>query len=193
MVISPKRVSQNDPDWRKVCALLKVLPLDPRNQAFGKCFVKNEAYFTSAAELLERPFITVDRRKVPASYFTYVVPFAVSVTIGSSIDCDSGAELAEFTRALDEALSGPLTIAERRRWEAYCKRNRLPRSWDRTLTPEKADLWVVQNEEDGNAMRYYTEVRHRLEAEGRFEFVKCQFTLTMEELVRYGETLLEAV
>jgi hypothetical protein len=121
MVIWPGRVSLADNDWRRACALLLLLPLDTRvwqmpSRASGgikRFFIRTTDGF------LKRPEIWVNQRPQLAPYFEYELCFAVSASVHGRIPISDEEALIEFRRAVDGAISGELTAAERRRWEAH--------------------------------------------------------------------------
>lgn len=156
MVIWPDKVVRGNPDWDRVCSLLKVLALDPRRPLpVGSRRNVPREYFTSADQFLERPMIQVDRRRVAAPYFSYSLRFNVSGSVHGSIPVDDAEQLAEFRRAVNEALQGGLTIAERKRWEATAE-------WRQRLAANDplADVFASEAQKEGSkADHYYREVR----------------------------------
>lgn len=126
MILWPKRVSRDDEQWRNALALMQVLPLDPRIFPFQNR-VPGHKFLTSVEEFLERPSIYVDRRLVPAPYFSFSVQFSVSGGVCGSIPVDDEEQLAEFRRVVGAALNSELTMAERGVWEASNERGLLER------------------------------------------------------------------
>lgn len=121
MVIWPGRVSLADNDWRRACALLLLLPLDLRAwQMPSRASAGVKRFFIRTADgLLKRPEVWVNQRAQLAPYFEYELCFAVSASVHGRIPISDGDALAEFRRAVGAAISGELTAAERRRWEAH--------------------------------------------------------------------------
>jgi hypothetical protein len=105
MVIWPKEVSRSDAGWQEVLALLEVLPLVARRPFPSRSAQCVRGDVECADELLVQPTITVDRRQVPAPYFQYRLAFGAAVSVHGAIAIDSVAELAEFRRVIDAALS----------------------------------------------------------------------------------------
>ncbi|MBK4737924.1 hypothetical protein [Noviherbaspirillum pedocola] len=118
MVIWPQEVSSKDVEWRSACALMQVLALDPRRESLrGGRGWPVRRYFDSADDYLQRPMIYVDKQRVPAPYYQYSLRFNVSASVHGQIPVDDEQQLAEFRTVVNAALSGPLTVAERRQWE----------------------------------------------------------------------------
>lgn len=120
MVIWPGRVSLTDNEWRRACALLLLLPLDLRAwQMPSRASAGIKRFFISTADgFLKRPEIWVNQRTQLAPYFEYELCFAVSASVHGRIPVSDKEALIEFRRAVGAAVSGELTAAERRRWEA---------------------------------------------------------------------------
>lgn len=112
MVIWPKKVVSGDEGWDQALALLMRISLDTR---------RPDGFFTSADEYLVRQKIWVDRRLVDAPYYSYCLRFGVSCSILGRIPVDSTSELEEFKRAISEALTSEITIAETNLWRAHRK------------------------------------------------------------------------
>ena len=156
MVIWPEKVARGNADWDRVCSLLQVLALDPRRPLpLRSRWNASREYFTSADQFLERPMIYVDRRHVPAPHFSYAIRFNVSGSVHGSIPVDDAEQLEEFRRAINEALHGRLTQAERKRWEAAAE-------WRARLAANDplAEVFASEAQEEGaKADHYYREVR----------------------------------
>lgn len=206
MVIWPKKISPDDAGWRQACALMQVLAFDPR-RPMDRTTRHLSRYFESADDLLERPNIRVDRRLVPAPYFSYCLRFNVSASVHGSIPIDDEAQLTEFKRAVNAALQGELTTAERKSWEAEHQRLDTLRAaerrrWDAykgidsAAVPENAanDLHAVAADEAAKASRFYAKVRNDIEAPRRFDGIARPSLSRHEEvlagLIRLGTTLL---
>lgn len=208
MVIWPKKISPEDEGWQQTCALLQVLALDPRrHQDRGTRHLGR--FFESADDLLERPNIWVDRRQVPAPYLSYCLRFNVSASVLGSIPVDDEAQIAEFKRVVNAAMTGELTKAERKCWEAADQRIEAirmaeQRRWDEykgiasPSVPENAseDLQAVAADEGAKASHYYTQIRNEIETPRRFDGVARPSLSRHEEilagLIRLGTSLLQA-
>lgn len=208
MVIWPQKISPDDEAWQQACALMQVLALDPRRHQ-DRATRHLGRFFESADDLLERPNIWVDRRLVPAPYFSYCLRFNVSASVHGSIPIDDEAQLNEFKRAVNAALQGELTTAERKSWEAEHQRLETSRIAERRrwedykgiagpAVPENAanDLHAVAADEAAKASRFYTKVRNDIEAPRRFDGIARPSLSRHEEvltgLIRLGTTLLQA-
>lgn len=207
MVIWPQKVSPDDEAWQKACALMQVLAIDPRRHQ-DRASRHLGRFFESVEDILERPNIWVDRRQVPAPYFSYCLRFNVSASVLGSIPIDDEAQLNEFKRAVNAALHGELTNAERKSWEAEHQRQETirvaeQRRWDEykgiagPFVPENAanDLHAVAADEAAKASRFYTKVRNDIEAPRRFDGIARPSLSRHEEvlagLIRLGTTLLQ--
>ena len=208
MVIWPQKISPNDDGWRQACALMQVLALDPRRH-LDRATRQLGRNFESADDLLERPNIWVDRRLFPAPYFSYCLRFNVSASVLGSIPIDDEVQLNEFKRAVNAALQGELTMAERKSWEAEHQRletSRMAerRRWEKykgiagPAVPENAanDFHAVAADEAAKASRFYTKVRNDIEAPRRFDGIARPSLSRHEEvlvgLIQLGTTLLQA-
>lgn len=157
MVIWPQTISPTDSAWKQVCALMRVLPLDPRAAVTkGSC---PRPFLERSDDVLVRPEIWVDRRRVPAPYWTYTLRFGVSASVHGSIPVEDAEQLMEFRQVVDAALVGPLTQAERKRWEADTQFRRLCRTGD-----PMAEIYREQGRQAGMlAHRHYDQVRRDIE------------------------------
>lgn len=208
MVIWPQKISPDDEGWRKACALMQVLAFDPRRH-MDRTTRHLSRYFESADDLLERPNIWVDRRQVPAPYFSYCLRFNVSASVLGSIPIDDEAQINEFKRTVNAALQGELTSAERKCWEAEHQRlenSKMAerRRWEEykgiaaPAVPENAaiDLHAVAADEAAKASRFYTQVRNDIESSRRFDGIARPSLSRHEEvlagLILLGTTLLQA-
>ena len=203
MVIWPKKISPDDAGWQQACALMQVLALDPRRPP-NRAARHLGRYFESADDILERPNIWVDRRQVPAPYFSYCLRFNVSASVLGSIPIDDVQQIAEFKRAVNSALRGELTTAERKSWEANEQRLVVLRQADyqrRQPADASADdkaheFHAVAADESAKASRYYAAVRDQIESPRRFDGVARASLSRHEEvlagLIRLGTTFLEA-
>lgn len=185
MVIWPTTISPNDAQWRRACALLQVLALNPRLD-----YSKNR-YFETAEDYLIRPNIWVDRKLIPAPYYTYAVRFAVSASVHGSIPIDDELQLNVFKKAINAALHGPLTMAERRRWESNSEFLRCCYSDD-----AKADEFAkVMRAQGATASRHYDEARAMFQESRRHTGYKasslCSHNEILEALVQLGATLVD--
>lgn len=105
MVIWPKEVSRSDVGWQQAVALMKVALLDLRRPVRTERGRVVQVFVTSADDLLVRPTITVERRRVEAPYFQYRLAFDVAVTVHGAIGVDSEVELDEFRRTVNAAIA----------------------------------------------------------------------------------------
>lgn len=164
MVINPETVSQSDPRWRRACALLKLLALEPRRQrwepstsahfVFGK---KTPLEFiANADEYLARPEYWREGRRQLGDQYMYTVHFGVACTITGTIPVDAQEQLEEFRRAVNDAIQGPLTAAARRRWtyEQRWREVRAPKS-----DPERQMYLALQILAANEADRLYDAAR----------------------------------
>ena len=203
MVIWPQKISPDDEGWQQACALMQVLVLDPRRPP-TRAARHLGRYFESADDILERPNIWVERRLVPAPYFSYCLRFNVSASVLGSIPIDDVAQITEFKRAVDAALRGELTAAERKSWEANDQRLAVLRKADsrgssaQDGTPDATAhaFQVVAADESAKASRHYTAVRNEIEAPRRFDGIPRSSLSRHEEvlagLVQLGTTILQA-
>lgn len=203
MVIWPQKISPDDEGWQQACALMQVLALDPRRPP-TRAARHLGRYFESADDILERPNIWVDRRLVPAPYFSYCLRFNVSASVHGSIPIDDVAQITEFKRAVDAALRGELTAAERKSWEANDQRLAVLRKADlrgssaQDGTPDATAhaFQVVAADESAKASRHYTAVRNEIETPRRFDGIPRPSLSRHEEvlagLVQLGTTFLQA-
>ena len=167
MVIWPQTITKDDAGWLQTCALLKTLALDPRRLDFPR---KGPApFFETADDFLERPMIWVDRKLVAAPYFSYSLRFAVSAVSIGHIPVDRDIELAEFREAVNSALQGPLTQAERKRWEASQASYQVPDPYwlkdeeQRAANAfRKQQLAAIAAEEGQKAIALYRAAQRRL-------------------------------
>ena len=192
MVIWPKKVHVDDADWHRVCALLLVLALDPRRPASHQRHSLDRKYFDSADDFLVRPDIWVDRKLVPAPYYTYCLRFSVSLSAHGSIEVDDVAQIETFKEAVNAALHGKLTVAERKRWEANTEFLKCCAAND-----SKAELFAAAGREEGQrADRYYRLARESIEAPRRLSgYVAASLSSheeVLESLVCLGSSLLKA-
>ena len=202
MVIWPQKISPDDEGWQQACALMLVLALDPRRPP-TRAARHLGRYFESADDILERPNIWVDRRLVPAPYFSYCLRFNVSASVHGSIPIDDVQQLAEFKRAVNAALRGELTAAERKSWEANEQRLVVLRQADSRRHPADAaaddkahGFHAVAADESAKASRYYAAVRDQIEAPRRLDGMARASLSRHEEilagLIRLGTTFLQA-
>ena len=203
MVIWPQKISPDNEGWQQACALMQVLALDPRRPP-TRAARHPGRYFELADDILERPNIWVDRRLVPAPYFSYCLRFNVSASIHGSIPIDDVAQITEFKRVVNAALCGELTAAERKSWEANDQRLDVLRkadSRDRSSqngAPDAAAhaFQAVAADESAKASRHYTSVRNEIEAPRRFDGIPRPSLSSQEEvlagLVQLGTTILRA-
>lgn len=190
MVIWPETISSDDDGWVRACALLQVLALDPR-QPSPRGF-KPRLYFETADAILIRPYIWVERKQVPAPYFSYSLRFNVSASVHGSIPIEATDQIEEFKRKVNAALQGPLTVAERKRWEA----DREFRKCCAANDPMATAFASVARDEIRKADHYYREVREAIEAPRRNTgYVAASLSRheeVLDGLVRLGTTLLLA-
>lgn len=190
MVIWPNKISSDDDGWVRACALLQVLALDPR-QPRPRGF-KPRQYFERADDFLIRPKTWVDTKQVPAPYFSYILHFNVSASVCGSIPIDAADEIEEFKRRVNSALQSPLTLAERKRWEADYAFRKCCAASD-PLAPAFA---MVCGDEGRKADCYYHEVREAIEASRRHTgYVAASLSRheeVLDGLIRLGTTLLRA-
>lgn len=190
MVIWPEKISSDDDGWLRVCALLQVLALDPRQ--LSPMGLKPRRYFETADDFLIRPIIWVDRKQVPAPYFSYSLRFNVSASVHGSIPIDASDQIEEFKRRVNAALQSPLTVAERKRWEADCEFRKCCAANDSMATA----FATVASDESRKADHYYHEVREAIEASRRYTgYVAASLSRheeVLDGLVRLGTTLLQA-
>lgn len=204
MVIWPQKISPDDEGWQQACALMQVLALDPR-RPFTRTTRHLGRYFESADDILERPNIWVDRRQVPAPYFSYCLRFNVSASVLGSIPIDDVAQITAFKRVVNAALQGELTAAERKSWEANDQRLDVLRKADSRDSSSSQDgasaatahvLQAVAADESAKASRHYTAVRNEIEAPRRFDGIPRPSLSRHEEvlagLVQLGTTILQA-
>lgn len=191
MVIWPKIISADDEGWRRACALMQVLALDPR-QPSPRGY-KPRKYYETADDFLIRPMIWEDKKQVPAPYFQYALRFDVSASVHGSIPIDATDELEEFRCRVNAAIHGPLTVAERKLLETNSERLKREHAGDSSMSES---LIEVQREECAKAMRYYDEVREAIEAPRRFTNYGAASLSKHEEildgLVRLGTNMLQA-
>ena len=207
MVIWPQRISQDDGGWQQACALMQVVALDPRRPP-TRAARHLGRYFESADDILERPNIWVDRRQVPAPYFSYCLRFNVSASVLGSIPIDDVQQIAEFKRVVNAALRGELTTAERKSWEANeqrlvvlrqadCRRQQSAdaSAGDTRQAISADEFHVAAADESAKASRYYAAVRDEIEAPRRFDGVARASLSRHEEimagLIRLGTTFLQ--
>ncbi|MCK9985388.1 MAG: hypothetical protein AzoDbin1_01860 [Azoarcus sp.] len=105
MVIWPKEVSRNDVGWQQAVGLMSIATLELRRPVRNERGRRVQAFVTSADDLLVRPTITAERRRVEAPYFQYRLAFDVAVTVHGAIAVDSYAELEEFRRTVNAAIA----------------------------------------------------------------------------------------
>lgn len=203
MVIWPQKISPDDEGWQQACALMQVLALDPR-RTVTRTTRHLGRYFESADDILERPNIWVDRRQVPAPYFSYCLRFNVSASVLGSIPIDDVTQITEFKRVVNAALRGKLTAAERKSWEANDQRLAVLRKADsrdsssQNGAPAAAAhaFQAVAADESAKASRHYTAVRNEIEAPRRFDGIPRSSLSRHEEvlagLVQLGTTYLQA-
>lgn len=162
MVIWPKIVARGDSDWDSVCALLQVLALDPRSsrQTKGGWYAP-PSFYASADDLLERPMIVVDRKQEPAPYYAYSLRFSVSASVHGHIPIGDTAQLAEFRRAVNASLQGPLTEAERKHWEADAEFRRRTAAKD----PDAESFALIAHQEAEKAALHYTQARNSIQGD----------------------------
>ena len=205
MVIWPQKISTDDVGWQQACALMQVLALDPRRPQ-NRATRHLGRYFESADDILERPNIWVDRRQVPAPYFSYCLRFNVSASVLGSIPVDDVQQIAEFKRAVNSALRGELTTAERKSWEANEQRLEVLRQVgyqrqqpaDQASADDKArEFHAVAADESAKASRYYdAAVRDQIESPHCFDRVARASRSRHEEvlvgLIRMGTEFLQS-
>lgn len=162
MVIWPKTVARGDSDWDGVCALLRVLALDPRSPRQNKAgWYAPPGFYASADDLLERPMIVVDRKQQPAPYYSYSLRFNVSASVHGQIPIGDTAQLAEFRRAVNASLQGPLTDAERKRWDADAEFRRRKAAQD----PTAESFAIIAQQEAEKAELHYTQIRNSIQGD----------------------------
>lgn len=208
MVLWPHKVSSDDKEWQQACALMQVLALDPR-RPLELANRKPGGFFETADDYLVRPNIWVDRKQVPAPYFSYTLRFNVSVSVHGSIPVDDAEQISEFKRAVNSAIQGELTTAERKSWEAEHKRLEAARMAERQrcgrhgeiqglAVPESAaaDFHAVAVDEAAKASRFYAQVRQDIEAPRRYDGIARASLSRHEEvlagLIRLGMSFLQA-
>ncbi len=208
MVILPNSISSDDNGWVQACALMLVLPLDPRCSTSPQR--RAGRFYQTADELLERPNVWSDQKQVPAPYFTYCLRFSVSASIHGSIPIDDAVQISEFKRVVNAALQGELTMAERRRWEANDRCLDALRKADtlRGRTPEEvlnaAELeneadrqQAIASEEGAKATRFYFTTRNALVAARQIPGApvpsKCLHDEVMASLAQQGASLQQAI
>jgi hypothetical protein len=120
MIIFPARISKDDQDWIRACALLKVLPLDTRNRSKGK-----PPYYDCDLDYLVRKKSFKEGKWIEDPYYSFSLRFGVSASIHGSIHVDSSDELEEFKAVVNEALSSEICISERRKHELSEERRAL--------------------------------------------------------------------
>lgn len=184
MLIWPKAVNDSDPDWARACALLQVLALDPRQPSLRGH--KPRPYFETADDFLVRPEIWVDRKRVPAPYYSYSLRFNVSASVHGSISVAAADQLEEFRRAVNAAIQAPLTAAERKRWEATNAAREREAAGD-----PKAEYWLtIAHDEGRKAQWLYDATRERIASSrrgaGYVAAGLCSHEEVLEELVRIG-------
>lgn len=135
MVFWPEHISASNPTWGQVCALLRVLPLDPRMGYHGEQML----YLNDADSLLRKPMVWNEsyRTLQPAPYFQFAVRFSVSCSFHGSIPENDTAQIFEFREALNEAIQSPLMQAEMHRWVRDERRLAAERNADRLARFEK--------------------------------------------------------
>ena len=187
MVIWPKIVATGDEGWDKACALLRTLPLDTRRRNVGQ--EKEEGFKESADEFFERPNIWVDRKLVPAPYYSYRLDFAVSCSVLGVIPVENGAELTEFKRVVSEALSTDITVAERNCREAQRKSSDLQqRRHHLRDAPDDGVFEALRQQaqaESEIAIRHYRAARQAIEQPRRLRGeVRCSMS-SHEEILQH--------
>lgn len=191
MVIWPQRISREDENWRKVCALLQLLALDPRIPAIPcrRRATHGRIYFHSADDYLIQPMIYVDKKRVAAPYFSYSVRFAVSCSFHGSIRIDSATELEEFRKVINAALCSPVTTAECRYWEANDEYLRACRRNDST----KPFYDTERVEEGKRAGHWYATVRLSLEESRQDDEIARRSLVNHDEVLKRLITLAGAM
>lgn len=189
MVIWPQKVCRDDEGWRRTCALLQVLALDPRRAPPASSLRnKSRTYFESADDFLIRPNIFVDRKQVPASYYSYSLRFNVSISAHGVVPIADMEQCDEFRRAVNAALRSELTVAERKRWEA----DHGFRSCCAANDPMAEVFATRSRDESRKADHYYLQVREAIEASRRFDGIVraslCQHEEIVDGLIRLGAT-----
>lgn len=208
MVLWPHKVSSDDKEWQQACALMQVLALDPR-RPLEPASRTPRGFFESADDYLVRPNIWVDRKQVPAPYFSYTLRFNVSASVHGSIPVDDAEQITEFKRAVNLAIQGELTTAERKSWEAEHQRLEASRMAERQrwkgnreglehAAPviSTTDFHAVAADEAAKASRYYAQVRQDIEAPRRYDRIARASLSRHEEvlagLVQLGMSFLQA-
>ncbi len=192
MVIWPQKVCRGDEGWNRACALLQVLALDPRRPVTGRQFSAQQQYFESAEDFLVRPKIWVDRKLVPAPYYTYALRFNVSASVHGAIPVIDTEQLEEFKQVVSAALHGELSAAERKRWEADAEFRRCCAAND----PMAEVFSATGSEQSQKVDRYYRQVREAIEASrqntGYVAASLSRHEEVLDGLIRLGATLLKA-
>lgn len=190
MPISPNAIASSDTAWMQACALMQVLPLDIRTGHGRRSRSPAAGLIENADSFLTRPTITVNRKQVLAPYYQYMLQFKVAECVFGTIDVDSQDELTEFRRVVNDALSGPLTSAERRRLAALHARAQLPsRMWGES-TPEIERLCEIEAAEEAAALINYTSVMLQTGATVPVRQPRDRFAEAMSALVALGMTKL---
>lgn len=191
MVIWPQKVCRGDEEWDRACALLQVLALAPRRLDVRRC-ADQRKYFESAEEFLVQPEIWVDRKLVPAPYYSYELHFNVSASVHGAIPVADLDQLSEFKQVVSSALHGELTAAERKRWEADAEFRRCCAAND----PMAEVFAAAAGEQSRKADRYYHQVKDAIESSRRNTGYVAASLSRHEEildgLIRLGATLLKA-
>jgi len=120
MIIFPARISKDDQDWIRACALLKVLPLDTRNRSKGK-----PPYYDCDLDYLVRKKSFKEGKWIEDPYYSFSLRFGVSASIHGSIHVDSSDELEEFKAVVNEAIGSDISVSERRVLELSDERRSL--------------------------------------------------------------------
>lgn len=127
-MLYPETIADSDGDWRKACAFLQVIPLNPRKKPPSGSLPRT--FYETADDYLVRPMIDCDGKKVPAPYYCYVLRFAVSLGVSGRIPFEANDQLDAFRRTVNAAIQTDFGLAERRRWELDDERLRLERAED---------------------------------------------------------------
>jgi hypothetical protein len=134
----------------------------------------------------------VDKRLVPAPYYSFSLRFNVSVSVHGSIFIADTEQVEEFKRVVNAALQSPLTVAERKRWEADNEFIKCCAAND----PMASVFELAGSEESRKADRYYHEIREAIAAPRRLidygHSSLCQHEEVLDGLIRLGATLLKA-
>lgn len=178
MIIFPDSISKSDPKWRRACALMQKLALDPRMPP-SNFSGKERGFFQCADDYLIRRMKWVDGRWVEDDFYSFSVHFAVSVSIHGRIATDDHQAREEFRLVLNEALQGQLTTAEKERHVLWGERLSLGRAQEEVVAALDERVRAASE----SAMAPYVQMRKSLEDDRRFRNCGMGSLSTHEEIL----------